>query len=513
VKKIRSIAIVGGGSSGWMSACYLSRILNDVRITLIESKTTPRIGVGEATVSALTRFMNRLGFTTLPSWLPECDGTIKTGILFEDWYEQGDKYWHPFDSLDYLDDTHHAGHYWLHARRAASDDAFSTRDSFYKSFYSTTILNADQHCAPINNSYAYHLNADLFGDLLQRASRNVEHILDNVVDIKLDESGSIEHLVTAEHGIVQADLYVDCTGFRRYLIRHVDPRQPFESYAQSLFCDRAIVLRFPYESDRLEQEMHPYVKASTRSAGWMWTIPLYSRISSGYVYSSNFQSEEAADRELRAYWGEERMQQAIPLTVKFESGKLENVWVKNCVAIGLAGSFIEPLESTGLAITQLGLEILASVLDARYYNDFTVRRYNMHIQKLCDDIMHFIVSHYCFTNRQDTPFWRAVKHETKIPEELAERLDVFRRLLPTEGTKGIAEVWFFRDVSWFSVLLGMNFPFEIPNLSSVLVQKGMDLLARKREEVQKLSAKVPGHVEFLKNNVYAHRRWYVGQAV
>jgi 2-polyprenyl-6-methoxyphenol hydroxylase-like FAD-dependent oxidoreductase len=500
--KVRSITIVGGGSSGWMAAAYLSQTLLGTDITLIESKTVHSIGVGEATTPALTRLMKRLGFPQWESWLPECDGTLKTGIRFENWHQKGDMYWHPFEALDYVDDHHHTGHCWLTLRNQG-DPRFQQRSSFYNSFFVSTLLNCRDNKGPVTASYAFHFNADLFGEFLRKACRGVRHILDDVMDVKIAEDGNIAELVTAEHGSVKGDLFVDSTGFRRALIRRVDPRQRFESYSAFLFCDRAIVLRFPYQSDDSKShEMCPYVRASAESAGWIWTIPLYNRISSGYVYSSAFISDDEAESELRRYWGYERTKDAIALKVRFEGGKLERMWVKNCVAIGLSGGFVEPLESTGLLITQSEVEILASVLDARYYDDFGIHRFNMHMQKICDDIRQFIVAHYCLTEREDTAFWKSVKYDTIIPEDVAARLEIFRELLPTAATKGLEEIWFFRDISWFSVLLGMNFDFHVEHVGDRLLKKAEDILRGKSLVMNSFSASYPVHYDFIKYNAY-----------
>lgn len=505
MKRIKSIVIVGGGSSGWMSAAYLSHVLYDLDITLIESRTTPRIGVGEATTPILARFMKRLGFPQWESWLPECDGTIKTGILFENWYKKPDWYWHPFETLDYLDEHHHVGHGWLQFNRNGEPE-FQDKLSFYRSFYLSTILNAEHNRRPVLELFAYHMNADLFADFLRKSSPKVRHILDEVLEVRLNPTGEIDSLLTSEHGVLKADLFIDCTGFRRKLIREVAPHQPYESYSSSLFCDRAVVLRFPYrDDDSRSSEMHPYVKASAWSNGWTWSIPLFSRISSGYVYSSNFLSDDEAEKELRNHWGYQRTKDAIPLKVKFESGKLRDLWVKNCVSIGLAGSFVEPLESTGLAIAQTGLEILASILDARCYNEAMQGRYNMHLQKFCDDIKQFIIAHYCFTSREDTPFWQAVKNDTKIPDDLAMRLEVFQTLLPTPSTKGVEEWWFFRDISWFSVLLGMNFLFNPPPIKNELLDMARAIARKRLEVVRKYVKNFPSHFEYLRDRVYQPR--------
>lgn len=489
-----------------MAAAYLNRTLSDVRITLIESSKTPRIGVGEATLPSLSSFMKRLGFTSPRSWLGACEGTIKTGILFEDWYEKGEQYVHPFEALDYLDEHYHIGHYWL-AEYSRAVSPQNLRDSFNQTVYLTKRLNVDRNSAPVNNSFAYHINADLFGRFLEHASPDVHHIVDEVVDVVLAEDGYIESLKTIEHGIISADLYIDCTGFRRQLMRYVNQKLRYISYQSSLFCDRAVVLRFPYQSEETREiEMHPYSRAVAGTAGWCWTIPLYNRISSGYVYSSSFQREDDAWEELRAHWGEEQLKQAVPWSVKFESGKLDNLWQQNCVAIGLAGSFIEPLESTGLGLAQAGIELLASVLDARAYNTFTVERYNTYMQRRCEDVLHFVVAHYCLTNREETEFWKSIKYETHIPDELSARLDTFKRLLPSVSTRGLHEPWFFRDLSWFAVLLGMNFRFDIPDLSASQMEKGRDIVRKKNSLAKKLSEELTGHLTFLASEVYSSVR-------
>jgi hypothetical protein len=498
MRKVRSIVIVGGGSSGWMTAAYLSHTLPGIQITLVESKNVPRIGVGEATTLTMLRLMNRLGFSQWESWLAECDGTIKTGIRFENWYRKGDMYWHPFEALDYLDEHHHTGHCWL-TFRDRGDPRFQRRSSFYDSFFVSTLPNCRQSMGPVTPSFAVHINADMFGDLLRRACPAVRHILDDIIDVRMAEDDSIVELSTAEHGSLNGDLFIDCTGFRRLLIRRVAPGQRFESYSRSLFCDRAIVLRFPYQSEQTKaHEMHPYVRASAESAGWIWTIPLYGRISSGYVYSSAFISDDDAESELRRYWNRYQTQHEVALKVRFESGKLERIWVKNCIAIGLSGGFVEPLESTGLVITQLELEILASILDARYYDDFGVQRFNIHLQKVCDDIRQFIIAHYCLTGREDTAFWKSVKYDTVIPEDLAARLEIFRYLLPTWATKGLEEWWFFRDISWFSVLLGMNFDFQTQPAGDELLSKAEGILRGKRLVMNGFSAGHLAHYDYLK---------------
>ena len=501
-RTVSSIAIVGGGSSGWMAASHFSLLFPDLDVTLIESPHIPVIGVGEATVPLLNLFLGRIGYGDPQAWMPQCDATYKSGILFENWYERGDRYWHPFDYLDYVDVQHHTGHCWYAWRRAGEPDC-QTRASFYEFFFPSTLLNASGNKAPSFREFAYHLDAHLFGEFLRKISPRVRHLKDDVLDVVLGERGEIASLRTAEHGDLRADLYVDCSGFRRRLISRVAPEPSFQSYASSLFCDRAIVIRMPYgPADDRERVIHPYVKASAQTAGWIWSIPLYSKMSSGYVYSSSFLGDDEAEAELRRYWKSAQVEGLDALKVRFETGKLQRTWVNNCIAIGLAGGFVEPLESTGLAITQMGIEMAASMLDARYYDEEMVTRYNSHLSKFYTDIVQFIIAHYCLTSREDTPFWRAVKHETVVPPELQARLEVFRRLLPTSATKATTEVFMFRDISWFAVLLGMNFPFDSEPMDRVQLTAARLIRERKQASIRELMVKLPNHYRFLKESIY-----------
>jgi hypothetical protein len=363
-------------------------------------------------------------------------------------------------------------------------------------------VNVVNRRIPAAHDYAYHINVEGFVRVLRGACRGVTHVVDTVKRVRLDDQGAIAALVTEEHGELAADLYVDCSGFRRVLIGEVAPGQAFVSYARSLFCDSAVVFHLPYEEDERRQ-LPPFITCAARSAGWIWTIPLYSQISSGYVYSASFVSPEAAEAELRRQWGERRTNSLESIRVKFATGKLERLWVKNCVAVGLSSGFVEPLESPGLAITQVGVEMLASMLDARYYDERMVERYNAYLEKFYTDIVQFLIAHYIFTARDDSAFWRAAREDALVPDDLRVRLEMFRKHLPTVSTKGLSEVWMFRDLSWFSVLLGMNFDFEVPKVSRAILAAYEVLMDDKRKSTEDLLRQLPGHYEYLRREVYA----------
>jgi tryptophan halogenase len=186
--------VVGGGSSGWMTAAYFSALFPDMKVTLVESKNIPVIGVGEATVPLLNLFLTKLGYPDPHSWMPACDATYKTGILFENWYEVGDHYWHPFEYLDYVSPREHVGHCWLSRRR--SDPEFAAKQCFYETFFPSTLLNLIANKAPVFREVAYHLDAYLFGEFLRGISPRIAHVLDDVLEVTLDEQGAIASLRT-----------------------------------------------------------------------------------------------------------------------------------------------------------------------------------------------------------------------------------------------------------------------------------------------------------------------------
>lgn len=487
-----------------MTAAYLRRMLPGVTITLIESKRVPTVGVGEATTPMINDYLAKVGMTGLRDWMPACVGTFKTGILFEGFYTATQAYWHPFDLLDYVAPGIHTGHVWVSEHRKANG-TYRQRDSFAETYFPSTVLNVRENRMPHHPAVAFNFDAARFGALLRDVSPGVEHVWDDVVDVDLTPNGDIASVRTAEHGSVSADFFVDCTGFARRLMKAVAPQDAFQPWTKTLFNDRALVVHLDYAPDRpLGEQVFPYVRCSAQSSGWIWSIPLYDRLSVGYVYASEFQSEAGAERELREFcgsgWARRRAQE---FSVAFQSGKLPRLWVRNCAAIGLSGGFVEPLESSGLAITQTGIELLASMLDARFYDDAMTARYNLYLDKFYDDILQFIAVHYCLTARQDSAYWTAIQNDMHLPPELVARLDVFRRYLPTEGTRGTKEgTWAFRDVSWFAVLLGMNFAFDKPDLASPVLAAAKQVKARRRQAIVEGRTALPNHHAYLASEVY-----------
>jgi len=511
---IESIVIVGGGTSGWMSAAYISKALPQVQVTVVESSDIPTIGVGEATVAAITTFMDYLGLKE-KEWMPACNGSYKYGIRFNDWYERGHHYWHPFEGLAYVNSNLHVGQYWYQHLLAAGGD----RGSFYTDCFlgvgaceHNRVLKTPggpdyvhTYSVPLDGAasaafrvpYAYHFDAGLFGEYLKTniaKPNGVEQIIDTVTEVHLGEDGFIEQIDTEGGRQIRGDLFLDCTGFRSLLLDKT-LREPFEHYSETLFADRAIAMRVPYEDPY--QEMHPYTTTTALSAGWVWNIPVTERIGTGYVYCSGFKSPDEAEQELRAHVGEERSKdiEARHLDIG-RVGKHRNTWVKNCVGIGLSSGFLEPLESTSLHFVFIGVAKLVEGIGGGYFNTPIVATYNRFINDMMVESRDFIAAHYALTKREDTPYWRHVKYDTVIPDGLADFLLKSRQALPNALSSNII----FKESSWACILVGMNFlpsGLAYSNIPQQDVQRQQLVLNKIRETRARLATESIHHCDYL----------------
>lgn len=469
--KVEKIVIVGGGTAGWMSAAYLSKALPNVKITLVESSDIPTIGVGEATIATFTGFTSYLGIKE-SEWMPKCNGSYKYAIRFNDWYAKGEHYWHPFEGLTYARSKLHLGQYWYRMFLAGPR---TDRLSFYRDCFLSTDLIEDNKilrtpngqefthtyslsvgAAPIEVSvpYAYHFDAGLFGEYLKTnvgKPNGVTQIIDEVVQVNLDEHGFIKSLDTKKGSTLEGDLFIDCSGFRGLLIDQT-LHEPFDSYADTLFVDRAIAMRVPFSD--VKKEMRPYTTTTALSAGWVWNIPVTKRVGTGYVYSSRFLEPDAAELEFRRHVGEERTKDLEARHINISKvGKHRNTWVKNCVAIGLSSGFLEPIESTSLSFVFAGVAKLGEAVREGSFNSAIIAGYNHYITQMIEEARDFIAAHYALTSREDTSFWRAVKYDTKIPDSLANFLTRARQAFPNGPTNNII----FLESSWMCILLGMNY--------------------------------------------------------
>jgi len=501
---IKRIVVLGGGTSGWMTAAALQRFLNRTTpgrtsVTVVEGPDGP-IGVGEATVPTLRGMLSILGVNE-HEFMVRSNATFKQAVKFVNWLHdpasRPSYYYHLFQRPGVVEGMDY-GQYWLAQNPDAPPEA-----------YAESVVYQAAHCdasrAPKGPrsqqyeglaGYAYHLDAILFGrflrDLTMRAG--TERIEARVTDVKLDERGFIRALVLDGGREVPGDLFVDCSGFQGRLINQA-LEEPFEPWGKYLFCDRAVAMQVPYDDG---QKMNPYTTARAMSNGWIWDIHLAQRRGMGYVYSSSHISDEAAERELRQFIGP-AAQNVEGRRIRIRVGRCRRFWVKNCVAIGLAGGFLEPLESTGIYLTEMGIKLLFENFPQIAYADALADTYNRQMAGLYEETMRFIVLHYCLTQREDTEFWRANKHHANIPEPLQQQLALWKYRPPSffDDRGGLQ---FFGYGSQLYILAGMKFPFAAASATSHFIDPRQ--AAAHAQHIEKMRqetlAAAPDHTEYVR---------------
>jgi tryptophan halogenase len=514
---LESVVIVGGGSAGWMTAAYLSRALGErVRIRLIESSNIGTVGVGEATFSTIKVFFDFLGLDER-EWMPDCNAAYKLAIKFVNWNAERKHFYHPFQRYEMVDGFSVA-EWWLKLKRGAErfdyacfaipalcDDKRSPRfmdgrvfDDKVQEYFRPERAFKKNVLADlkIQYPYAYHFNAGLLANFMRgyATRRGAEQVVDDVVHVGLSEDGMISHLKTRDHGNISADLYVDCTGFQGLLINKALD-EPFIPFSESLFCDRAIAMQIP--RDIAKDGINPYTTATALSSGWVWNIPLYGRDGAGYVYSSAFKSQDEAEMEFREHLGP-ASDDCKPLHIKMRVGRNRNSWVKNCVAIGLSSGFVEPLESTGIFFIQHGIEELVNHFPHKGLDEELIKSYNRVVADCIDGVRDFLVLHYYCSNRLDTPFWKATKHDLVVPGTLHDRLRLWKKRLP--NSRSINSSYHgFESYSYSVMLLGLGYPPEqsLPMLDHICPNNALAQFQVIQEKAENLRSALPSQYEYL----------------
>lgn len=415
---MRSIVIVGGGASGWSSAVALSS-LSDTEVTLICDSSAATIGVGESTLPHLDLFHRTFGVNT-DALLESVRGTPKFTIEFKD-FVNGSTWYHPF-SRGYLEETILARDIpkWLNSSQSLSSfvgqnfRAQSLRDSkFYAKLSDTSPKLA-------SNESGLHLDSMLYGKYLKETAlnKNVTYIDTSVDDVIISDN-NVSSLILNNDTSITADIFIDCTGFNRTLISKLDGCNKLH-IGDILKCDTALATQLPY-IDRDVQEINS-TSCTALSSGWVWQVPLADRIGIGYVHSSEFQDIDTATNEFKEYLSSDLGYNTNDInlkTVPFDTGRLENSWIGNTVAIGLSSGFIEPLESTGIALTHLSLMKLTNILSVDAKSKYIERsrdKFNKSTGDVFDEIKTFIEFHYLLSDRDDSQFWNHVASVEFGPE-------------------------------------------------------------------------------------------------
>jgi tryptophan halogenase len=447
---IRSIAVIGGGSAGWMTAAAISKSFGrTIPVTLVESEEIGLIGVGEATVPHLSAF-NRLLEINEAEFIRQTQGSFKLGIQFNDWGKIGDSYVHGFGMIGRDLGLLPFHQYWLKARAAgkAGDIGRYSLNTLAAPLGKFMVPPSD---APANTplaeiAYAYHFDAVRYAAFLRRRAeaQGVTRIEGKVVAVNRNgENGFVESVTLEDGKAIAADLFIDCTGFRALLIGDT-LGVGFEDWTHWLPCDRALAVPCAKVGPPT-----PYTRSTARPAGWQWRIPLQHRTGNGYVYASSAISDDEAAAFLLAHLDGAPL--GDPRLIRFTTGVRRKLWDKNVVAIGLAGGFIEPLESTAIYLIQAGINRLMALFPDRTCDVALRDTYNAQARFEYERIRDFIILHYCATTRDDSEFWNHVR-TMAIPPTLQANIDLFR-----------ANGQFFRNgtemfglTSWVQVMLGQG---------------------------------------------------------
>ena len=457
-KRVESIIVVGGGSSGWMTACLINSRLNEgghnpVKITLIEAPDIPVIGVGEATVPSIRRTLQAIGISE-KDFMKGADATFKSLIRFEGW-NKDEHFDHPFDRRE-RPQSDPALLSWL-AKNEVGGEAFSNQFSILSNT-STNLLAPKALGWPDYQStfpYAYHLDAVKLGQVLTEFGINhgIDHKLTKIEAVNLNEAGEITSLVSEEGDEFSADLYIDCTGFSARLASKV--MSETQEYSDTLLCDRAVTMSVPYEVFRPDHIL-PYTSAKACDAGWLWDINLRSRRSLGYVHSSAHISADEAEAELQKMEGPHA--DAVEAKhIRFKTYKRKQSWSQNCIAIGLADGFVEPLESTGLYMMQFAAQSVADILRFGHrYTPETTHQFNRLMQNLFDEILGYVALHYLTSKRRDTQFWIDATRDERIPHHLKYLLSEWKRR-PPHDMDLLQTHRLFSLESYEYLLIGMGF--------------------------------------------------------
>ena len=489
MQAVDSVTIVGAGSAGWLTALALHTHCGFLKIRLIRPSRSAPIGVGESTQSDFVLLLQAARID-LPAFYEACHATMKCGIYYTDWNAVGKHYWHPFSDLDLGTSASPSSFYSVahHYQQMILRAGEYRHTRYYKSVHTSYETCVRKNQVAPESAVAFHVDAHKITEYLERHLVEVEVLEADDLDVRV-EDGRVACMVLDGSRTVKSDLYVDCSGFARAIHKHVAAPDiaPYEANV-----NRAVVAQVPYVD--IEKELTPYTGAHAHKHGWTWSIPLQSRIGSGYVYHSDFCSVDQAERDFREHWGMERMRDVEVKHIHFGSAALRNPWVGNVVAIGLSAGFVEPLEATGLNWTITSARTLYESLAARYYDEDTSAKYNFNMLGYVYDVHDFIDAHYKLSARRDSEFW---KHQTSraYSERLEHRLALYAKEMPSDANRLKTTPWAFHELSWIDILNGYNFkyaPLDIgPGQMNLAEEQLREIASKPRRGIRPLECTPP----------------------
>lgn len=490
---IQKIVIVGGGTAGWMAAAALSKFHEGkpISIRLIESDAIGTVGVGEATVPGIKYFNRQLGVTE-HDFMRATQATFKLGIEFKDWYTQGSSFFHPF--ADYgmpINGQSFYQHWLLLQKKGYSAPLESFCLSTQLAQQNKFSMPDPEPVTPLTQyNYAYHFDASLYARFLRNYAevRGVERVEGRISKVELNEdSGFIKSVHLANGAAVEAELFIDCSGFRGLLIEEA-LHTGYEDWSHWLPCNSAVAM----QTENAEEPV-PFTRSTAHKAGWLWRIPLQHRAGNGYVYCSDYISDQQATETLERHVTGRAL--TTPKVIKFTTGVRRLFWNKNCVALGLASGFLEPLESTSISLIQTGIDkLLNHFPDSDFRSELRDQANQLNLLEYAR-LRDFLILHYKSSKRQDSPFWLDVQ-SMSIPDMLANKVERFK----ADGSLLSYEQETFQDASWISMYNGFSIQPTSTKLS--LATDQLEALQRMLDKMRNaISAGVehaPSHYEFLK---------------
>lgn len=488
---IEKIAIVGGGTSGWMAACVFGKIFRNTTtsVTVVESPDIGAIGVGEATIPAFMTFLKDVGIDEV-DFIRSTQSTFKLGIEFRDWHHKGSRYFHPFASPGRPIDGHHFYQCWLKSRHEGDlTPLMAHSPEAVLSEHNRFFLPHKAKGTPLaKTGYALHLDSILVGKYLRdhALAMGVVRNEDTVMDIDVAETGLINSVRLKSGEVVEADLFVDCTGFRGKLIEDA-LNVGYEDWSDYLPCNRAVAVQTTHDG-----VISPYTISTARAAGWSWKIPLQSRVGNGYVFCDKYCSDdEAINTLLKSVEGEVFHE---PRVIPFVTGKRKKVLHKNCLSLGLSQGFLEPLESTAIHLVYKTLTLFIRFFPDKGFDEILEKEFNNRVSADYEEIRDFIVLHYCGTQRADTPFWEYCKN-MPLPDELVRKIAIFR----ARGEVFPGKEDLFLSHSWQAVFEGMGVEPKSynPTVDALNYDKLQASMNAGRDALRKEALKQPNHQDFI----------------
>ena len=451
--KPHHIMIVGGGTAGWMAANLMAFrwLEKNIRISLVESPDIGIIGVGEGSTPQLKAFMDKIGVEE-SDWMPKCNATYKVGISFADWSTKPgfNRYFHPFPAQADRDNYRFFIYHCLLRRQGLDVDAHPDR-FFLPAYLATNQLGPKAtENFPFEVLYGYHFDSHLLGEYLRDVAvrRGVRHIQGKVSEVRQNDVGDLDAIVLDDGSELEADFFVDSTGFRSLLLQQ-QLGVPFTSFSENLFNDAAVVM-----PTAQGDEVNSQTVSTAMKHGWAWNIPLTNRVGNGYVYSSAHCSADEAETELREKTGLlDSDVDARHLTMRV--GQVAKHWHRNCIAVGLSQGFIEPLEATALHIVQETVEAFMSNFETGDFTPKYQERFNDVVSQRFQGVRDYIVCHYRANSRNDTEYWRANAANENLSDSLKGILHTWLEKGDlTEEVKRQDIAQYYNTISWHCLLAG-----------------------------------------------------------